>query len=234
MMALDNRKCKTNYDVRLVGGNDTSEGIVEICYGGVWNSFCSPYGFDNRLAATICYQLGYRKSKCMNYYFFNAILFSIFYVVASASIFKDGRFGRAFNIQYLTYNYYCSSPYQQLQRCSLSQRNCGIRCSSSYNHIGLKCHGEIQLIFDDLVYYSKTNSYHLSLTFIEPGNCNEGDVRLVNGSIEREGRLEVCAQGLWGAICPGFSKSSAYIACKQLGYDDTNGNHNISSCDNII
>ena len=70
VMALDNRKCETNYEVRLVGGNDTSEGIVEICYGGVWNSFCSPYGFDNRLAATICYQLGYRKSKCMNYYHF--------------------------------------------------------------------------------------------------------------------------------------------------------------------
>ena len=77
-MALDNRKCETDYDVRLVGGNDTSEGIVEICYGGVWNSFCSSYGFDNRLAATICYQLGYRKSECMNYYFLNAILFSHF------------------------------------------------------------------------------------------------------------------------------------------------------------
>ena len=64
-MALDNRKCETNYDVRLVGGNDTSEGIVEICYEGVWNSFCSSYSFDYQLAATICYQLGYRKSKCM-------------------------------------------------------------------------------------------------------------------------------------------------------------------------
>ena len=72
MMALDNRKCKTNYDVRLVGGNDTSEGIVEICYGGVWNSLCSsysPYTFNNRLAASICYQLGYRKSECTNYFF---------------------------------------------------------------------------------------------------------------------------------------------------------------------
>ena len=72
VMALDNRKCETNYEVRLVGGNDTSEGIVEICYGGVWNSFCSSYrnNFDNRLAATICYQLGYRKSECTNYYLF--------------------------------------------------------------------------------------------------------------------------------------------------------------------
>ena len=69
VMALDNRKCETKYEVRLVGGNDTSEGIVEICFGGVWNSFCSSYRniIDYRIAATICYQLGYRKSKCMKY-----------------------------------------------------------------------------------------------------------------------------------------------------------------------
>ena len=79
VMALDNRKCETNYEVRLVGGNDTSEGIVEICYGGVWNSFCSSYSFDNRLAATICYQLGYRKSKCMNYYHFLQYNYQFFF-----------------------------------------------------------------------------------------------------------------------------------------------------------
>ena len=79
VMALDNRSCERNFDVRLIGGNDTSEGIVEICHGGVWNSFCSLYNFDNRLAATICYQLGYRKSECMNYYLFMQCPFQLFF-----------------------------------------------------------------------------------------------------------------------------------------------------------
>ena len=53
-MALDNRKCETNYDVRLVGGNDTSEGIVVICHCGVWNSFCSQYIFDKKEITINC------------------------------------------------------------------------------------------------------------------------------------------------------------------------------------
>ena len=60
--------------------------------------------------------------------------------------------------------------------------------------------------------------------YLEQDDCNEGDVRLVNGTVEREGRLEVCANGVWGQICSsGFRKSAAYVACKQLGYSDANG-----------
>ena len=58
----------------------------------------------------------------------------------------------------------------------------------------------------------------------EPQNCNEGDVRLLNGTVEMEGRLEVCTGGIWGTVCAhGFPRSAAYVACKQLGHDDTNG-----------
>ena len=95
----------------------------------------------------------------MKYYCFNAIPFPIFYSDASATVFKDGRLGRIFDVQYITYHH-CNSPYQQIQSCSFSQSNCGIHCSSPYNHIGLKCYGEVHLILDDFVYYSKTNCYH--------------------------------------------------------------------------
>ena len=58
----------------------------------------------------------------------------------------------------------------------------------------------------------------------EPNNCNEGDVRLVNGTVENQGRLEVCTGGVWGTVCSsGFSRAAAYVACKQLGLDDING-----------
>ena len=58
----------------------------------------------------------------------------------------------------------------------------------------------------------------------EPQNCNEGDVRLVNGTVEMEGRLEVCTGGVWGTVCGySFTRTAAYVACKQLGHDDVNG-----------
>ena len=40
-----------------------------------------------------------------------------------------------------------------------------------------------------------------------------------NGTIEQEGRVEVCVNGVWGSICSsGWTLTSAYVACKQLGY----------------
>ena len=33
------------------------------------------------------------------------------------------------------------------------------------------------------------------------GECEDGDIRLVDGDIEQEGRPEVCVDGIWGSIC---------------------------------
>ena len=50
--------------------------------------------------------------------------------------------------------------------------------------------------------------------------CPEGAVRLIDGDIEQEGRMEVCSNGIWGSICSyGWGTSDAYVACKQLGYN---------------
>ena len=55
----------------------------------------------------------------------------------------------------------------------------------------------------------------------EPVNCETGDIHLVNGSLESEGRLEVCVNQLWGTVC---SRSWDYretrVACKQLGHQE--------------
>ena len=62
------------------------------------------------------------------------------------------------------------------------------------------------------------------IILLASGDCNEGEVRLVNGTEEREGRLEVCANGVWGTVCAtSFTRSAAYIVCKQLGYNDSDG-----------
>ena len=60
------------------------------------------------------------------------------------------------------------------------------------------------------------------LFFIESTSCVDGVVRLVNGSISQEGRVEVCVDGVWGTICgTGWNKINAFVVCKQLGYTNS-------------
>ena len=48
--------------------------------------------------------------------------------------------------------------------------------------------------------------------------CNDGDIRLVNGSTEYDGLLEVCYLNQWGTICGDFfGDLDAQVACRQLG-----------------
>ena len=51
------------------------------------------------------------------------------------------------------------------------------------------------------------------------GLCIEGDVRLVDGVREYDGRIEVCYNGEWGVVCDNHMNDSvAEVVCRQLGF----------------
>lgn len=44
-------------------------------------------------------------------------------------------------------------------------------------------------------------------------------MRIVNGSVANEGRVELCFHGHWGSICSDtWNDVDAEVTCRQLGY----------------
>ena len=71
------------------------------------------------------------------------------------------------------------------------------------------------------------------LTCVVPENCTDGEVRLVGGQNEMEGRVEICYNGIWGAVCSrNWEYNEAAVVCRQLGSNPL-GESRLCSLDNI-
>ena len=50
------------------------------------------------------------------------------------------------------------------------------------------------------------------------GNCEHGELRLVNGTNVLEGRVEICINNAWGTVCTeGASVDDVMVICQQMG-----------------
>ena len=49
--------------------------------------------------------------------------------------------------------------------------------------------------------------------------CQQGDIRLVGGSTQYEGRIEFCNNNQWGTVCDDlYDRREATVVCRQLGF----------------
>ena len=69
---------------------------------------------------------------------------------------------------------------------------------------------------------------------IARGDCEDGDIRLVNGDTQYEGRLEICINNAWGTICGSYNSYYRWttidsnVACRQLGHMELGNNYKFS------
>ena len=108
----------------------------------------------------------------------------------------------------------CSSHNSRLTKCDVNKT--GINGCMHSEDAGVICLGKNESSFTTIVIFS-TNIIILGNT-----SCKDGDVRLVNGSSEREGRVEICYSGVWGTVCDyGWDEVDASVVCSQCGYGQT-------------
>ena len=56
-----------------------------------------------------------------------------------------------------------------------------------------------------------------SLSFAAP--CTDGQLRLVGGNVDNEGRVEICLNNEWGTICDdNWNTNDAEVVCSVLGF----------------
>ena len=84
--------------------------------------------------------------------------------------------------------------------------------------VGLRCRirKPEQLLRPSYIAYYSSKMFSPSIA----AECTNGDVRLVGGSSNNEGRVEFCFDEGWGTVCSGTSweTTDAQVICRQLGF----------------
>ena len=130
----------------------------------------------------------------------------------------------------------CTGGERAVWECPRNNLQSVYTCSSS-NDASVICQGMHACILIMMCYY-----YNYICTVAigtMSSNCSDGDVRLVDGSVDYEGRVEVCVNRVWGTVCSTTSRYYYYsnwnlidakVVCRQLGHQELGIIDYVSGC----
>eukprot|EP00057_Strongylocentrotus_purpuratus_P020121 XP_011674595.1 PREDICTED: deleted in malignant brain tumors 1 protein-like [Strongylocentrotus purpuratus] len=207
-------------EVRLVGGTSDSEGRVEVRYNGEWGTVCDD-GWDTNDASVVCRFLGFAGAP---------------EAVSSAG------FGQGTGTIVLD-DVNCSGEESSLFECS--NQGLGVNNCSHSEDAGVRClvleavssagfgRGTGTIVLDDVNCSGEESSlFECSNQGLGVNNCSHsedagvrclvleaGEVRLVGGTSDSEGRVEVSYNGEWGTVCDdAWDTNDASVVCRSLGF----------------
>ena len=126
-------------EVRLVGGNSSSEGREEMCYRGVWGSICY-HRWYNIDAAVVCRQLGFQGESKNIAKYKNNINHCLVILLADSTAIRSQVYGEGSG-HYLLSSVRCRGHERNLTECSYGNSQIGYHTCPSGQNAGVRCDG---------------------------------------------------------------------------------------------
>ncbi|XP_045062750.1 deleted in malignant brain tumors 1 protein-like [Coregonus clupeaformis] len=184
------------FEVHLVNSPNNCSGRVEVFHSGKWSTVCDD-DWDQMDAQVVCRELGFGEAL----------------EAFGSDRFREG--SGSISLDVLA----CSGSEDSLLKCphsGLGNYNC-----AHYEDAGVTCTDQINILFIfhlqsfQLNNHSSIGSSSQFFLYFTDGTSR---VRLVNGSNNCSGRVEVFHFGQWGTVCDDWwDQMDAQVVCRELG-----------------